>query len=60
MFFDFEADVALRYAVNGVEHGYFLVKQLGLVLGIVANLNIMADFEISREGDFSHNTFHQR
>ena len=57
---DFQAYVATRYAVDGVEHGEFTVEQLGLILGAVANLDIVTYFEFAGKVYLIHYTLDQR
>ncbi len=51
------ADIADGHAVDSVEHGDFSVKQRGLVLGEVADLYVVADFEVSGKRYLAHDTF---
>ena len=56
---DLGADVADCHAVDGVEHRYLSVEQLGLVLGKISYLYVVADFEVAGKGDLVHDALHQ-
>ena len=49
-----QADVALGHAVDGVENGELAVEELRLVLGVVAQLDVVAELEVALEGNFTH------
>jgi len=53
---DLQAHVAGGYAVYGVVDGDVFVEQLGLVLGKIADLHVVAYLEGAVEGDFAHDT----
>ena len=53
---DAQADVALGHAVDGVEHRQLAVEQLGLVLRVVADFDVMAQLEVALKGYFAHDT----
>ena len=57
---DAQADIALGYVVDGLEHGEFLVQQLCLVLGEIAYLDVMAHLQVSIKRYLTHDTLHQR
>ena len=57
---DARADFALRHVVDGLENRERLVEQLRLILGEVADLHVVADFQISLERNLAHNTLHKR
>ena len=52
--------VACCRLVYGFEYGHVVIQQLCLVLGIVADLDVMAYFQISRVGDLAHDAFDER
>ena len=55
-----QADLALGHIVNSLEHCETLVEQLSLILGEVAYLDIMTDFQFTSKGNLTHDTFHER
>ena len=50
----------LCHIVDGLEHGEVLIEQLGLVLGEITDLDVMADLQFSCERNLTHDTFHER
>ena len=46
--------------VDGVEHGQFIVQKLCLVLRIIAQLNIVTNFQHSTVRNLLHDALHQR
>ena len=54
------ADFAYCHAVDGVEDGEFRVEQVCLVLGEVADVDVVPDAHFAGEGDFAHNHLDQR
>ena len=56
---DAVAYFAFGHAVDGVEHGQIVVQQLGLVLGVVTDFYLVADFQVSGEGDLTHDALDQ-
>ena len=52
---DARAYVAHGHIVDGVVHGQRLVEQLGLVLGKIANLDIVPDLQFAVIGYLTHN-----
>ena len=57
---DTQTNLATRHAVDSVAHRQALVEQLCLVLGEVAYLNVMANFQRAVEGNLAHDALHQR
>ena len=57
---DAQADFAACHSVDGLENGERLVEQLRLILGEVADLHVVADFQISLERNLAHDTLHER
>ena len=57
---DAQAHVAFGHVVDGLEHRQLLVKQLGLVLGEVAYLHVVAYLQMAVKGYLAHDTLHQR
>ena len=57
---DAQTNVVFRHIVYGLEYRQTLVQQLGLVLGKVAYLHIVPYFQVTLEGNFTHDTLHQR
>ena len=56
-----QTDVAGGHAVDGVEHSQVFVQQLRLILGEVANLDVVAQGQASRVvGHFTQDALHQR
>ena len=57
---NFQANIAFRHAVDRIKHGEFVVQQLGLVLRVVANLNIVPKFELATMVYLRHDALYQR
>ena len=57
---DTQTDLALRYVVDGLENGEVLVEQLCLILGKIANLDVVAHFQFACIWNLAHNTLHER
>ena len=55
-----QPDVARSHLVNRLEDSEILIQQLGLVLGEISYLHVMAYLQGSRERNFAHDTLHQR
>ena len=45
--------------VYRLEHGKILIEQLCLILGEIADLDIMSHLQLTCEGNLSHDTFHE-
>ena len=54
---DAQSDVSFGHMVDGVEHGLFFIEKLCLVLGKIAYLHVVSNFQRTRKGNFVHDTF---
>ena len=57
---NFQTYVTYGHMVDGVEHRYFLVEKLRLVLGKITDFHVMPYFKRARERNLAHNTFDKR
>ena len=57
---NFQANIAFRHAVDRIKHGEFVVQQLGLVLRIVAYLDVVPKFELATVVYLRHDALYQR
>ena len=57
---DAQADVAPRHVVDGLENGQRFVEQLRLILGEVADLHVVPDFQCPIKRNLAHDTLHKR
>ena len=57
---DLQPHLTARHLVDGVVDGEVLVEELGLVLGEIAYLHVMAYLQLPGERYLAHDTFHER
>ena len=50
----------MGHTIDGVEHGEFVVQQLGLILCVVANLDIVPELEHTAVVNLRHDALDQR
>ena len=57
---DFQSYIPCSHAVYRIIDAERLIKKLSLILGKIANLNIVSNLQLACIGNFTHDTFYKR